>query len=292
MAACAAAREVMTGEHAVGRVIARPFAGEPGAFQRTEGRKDFAVPPPGRSYLEELQDAGVVVHAVGKVRDLFAGVGIDHKHAGTNNAQGIAATTALLRDLDAGLVFVNLVETDQVYGHRHDVEGFHGALQEIDAAVGGVAGAAARRRPAGADRRPRRRPAGAAHRPHPRARAAAGRLRRPGRPPPRRPAGRRRRQRPAVARRAGRPTRSPALPVRLSARASRGRDDPPPARAPARGARARAPGDPRPALVPAAGPRRGARRGRGPAHRAPGPPRQVPDLGARRTTCSCSATCG
>ncbi len=137
VAACAAARDVMTGAHAVGRVIARPFAGEPGAFRRTEGRKDFAVPPPGRSYLQELQDAGVAVHAVGKVRDLFAGVGIDHKHAGATNAQGIDATTALLRELDGGLVFVNLVETDQVYGHRHDVEGFHRALQVIDAAVAG-----------------------------------------------------------------------------------------------------------------------------------------------------------
>ena len=135
VAACAAARSVLTAEHAVGRVIARPFEGAPGAFRRTEGRKDFAVPPPGRSYLEELQDAGVVVHAVGKVRDLFAGVGIDHKHAGATNAQGIEATTALLRDLDAGLVFVNLVETDQVYGHRHDVHGFAGALAKIDAAV-------------------------------------------------------------------------------------------------------------------------------------------------------------
>ena len=155
VAACAATRAVMTGEHAVGRVIARPFVGLPGAFQRTEGRKDFAVPPPGRSYLEELQDAGVSVHAVGKVRDLFAGVGIDHKYAGATNPQGIASTTQLLRDLGSGLVFSNLVETDQVYGHRHDVEGFHGALQRIDAAVGGVADAAARRRPAGADRRPR-----------------------------------------------------------------------------------------------------------------------------------------
>jgi phosphopentomutase len=135
VAACAAAREVMTGEHAVGRVIARPFEGEPGSFRRTEGRKDFAVPPPGRSYLEELQDGGVPVHAVGKVRDLFAGVGIDETHAGATNAQGIASTTALVRDLDAGLAFTNLVETDQVYGHRHDVEGFHRALQEIDAAV-------------------------------------------------------------------------------------------------------------------------------------------------------------
>lgn len=136
VAACAAAREVMTGEHAVGRVIARPFEGEPGAFRRTEGRKDFAVPPPGRSYLQELQETGVSVHAVGKVRDLFAGVGIDHKHAGATNEQGITSTTQLLRDLGAGMVFCNLVETDQLYGHRHDVEGFHGALRRIDAAVG------------------------------------------------------------------------------------------------------------------------------------------------------------
>jgi phosphopentomutase len=136
IAACAAAREAMTGEHAVGRVIARPFEGEPGAFRRTEGRKDFSVKPPGRSYLEELQAAGVPVHAVGKVRDLFAGVGVDAYHPGASNERGIAAIGELARDLDAGLVFANLVETDQVYGHRHDVEGFHRALREIDRAVG------------------------------------------------------------------------------------------------------------------------------------------------------------
>jgi phosphopentomutase len=136
LAACAAAREAMTGEHAVGRVIARPFEGEPGAFRRTEGRKDFAVAPPGRSYLEELQSAGVPVHAVGKVRDLFAGIGIDEYHPGATNERGIAAIGELLRELETGLVFANLVETDQVYGHRHDIEGFHRALREIDAAVG------------------------------------------------------------------------------------------------------------------------------------------------------------
>jgi phosphopentomutase len=134
-AACAAARAVMTGEHAVGRVIARPFAGEPGAFRRREGRRDYSAPPPGRSYLEELQDAGVEVHGVGKIHDLFAGVGVDMKHEAATNASGIAATTALLRELAAGLVFVNLVETDQVYGHRHDVDGFHDALRAIDAAA-------------------------------------------------------------------------------------------------------------------------------------------------------------
>jgi phosphopentomutase len=134
-AACEAAREAMTGEHAVGRVIARPFEGEPGNFHRREGRRDYSALPPGRSYLDELQEAGVVVHGVGKIRDLFAGVGIDEKHDGGTNAKGIAATTALLRELDSGFVFVNLVETDQVYGHRHDVEGFHSALREIDTAV-------------------------------------------------------------------------------------------------------------------------------------------------------------
>ena len=135
-AACEAARAVMSGEHAVGRVIARPFEGSIGAFRRREGRRDYALPPPGRSYLDELQADGVPVHAVGKIRDLFAGVGIDVKHEGATNAKAIASTTALLRELDEGFIFVNLVETDQVYGHRHDVEGFAGALQEIDSAVG------------------------------------------------------------------------------------------------------------------------------------------------------------
>ena len=131
-AACGAAREVVS----VGRVIARPFEGEPGAFRRTEGRKDFSLVPPARSYLDELQAAGVPVHAVGKVRDLFAGVGIDEYHPAATNARGIEAIGELVSGLDAGLAFANLVETDQVYGHRHDVEGFHAALREIDAAVG------------------------------------------------------------------------------------------------------------------------------------------------------------
>lgn len=136
-AACEAARAVMTGQHAVGRVIARPFEGEPGSFRRREGRRDYAAPPPGRSYLEELQDAGLPVHAVGKIRDLFAGVGITQKHEGATNAKGIASVTRLLGSLESGLIFVNLVETDQLYGHRHDVEGFHEALKEIDSAVAG-----------------------------------------------------------------------------------------------------------------------------------------------------------
>jgi phosphopentomutase len=134
-AVCSAAREVMTGEHAVGRVIARPFEGSPGSFRRTEGRHDYAVVPPSRSYLEELQAAGAEVHGVGKIHDLFAGVGVDVKHPGATNAAGIAETTRLLSEVDSGLIFVNLVETDQVYGHRHDVAGFSRALAEIDRAV-------------------------------------------------------------------------------------------------------------------------------------------------------------
>jgi phosphopentomutase len=135
-AVCAQARAVMTGEHAVGRVIARPFTGEPGAFARTTGRKDLSVDPPSRTYLDELHDHGVPVHAVGKVYDLFAGHGIDEAHKGKTNEQGLAATTELIRSLDHGLVFTNLVETDQLYGHRHDTAGFAEALKEIDDAVG------------------------------------------------------------------------------------------------------------------------------------------------------------
>jgi phosphopentomutase len=134
--ACAKARAIMTGEHAVGRVIARPFRGEPGRFKRTEGRRDIALNPPGRTYLDELQADGIPVHTVGKIGQVFNGVGVDEQHKGSTNAAAMAATGELIDSLDGGFVFANLVETDQVFGHRNDVEGFHGALKEIDAAVG------------------------------------------------------------------------------------------------------------------------------------------------------------
>ncbi len=136
VAACQVAREIMRGEHAVGRVIARPFRGVPGAFERTEGRKDLALDPPGRSYLDELREAGVPTHTVGKIGSVFNHVGVDHEHPGATNPAAIAETTRLIGELDHGFVFTNLVETDQVYGHRQDVLGFHRALQEIDVAVG------------------------------------------------------------------------------------------------------------------------------------------------------------
>ncbi len=136
-AACDAAREIMQGEHTVGRVIARPFRGEPGAFERTTGRRDLAITPPGRSYLDELQAARVPTHSVGKVAQVFSGIGIDASHPGATNAEAIASLSELIAGVAGGLVFANLVETDQVYGHRGDVPGFHRALREIDAAVGG-----------------------------------------------------------------------------------------------------------------------------------------------------------
>jgi phosphopentomutase len=134
--ACEAAREAMIGEDAVGRVIARPFDGSPGAFERTDGRRDFALEPPSRSYLDELGDAGVAVHGVGKISDLFAGVGVTYSHPGATNARALASAGELLAELGEGLVFVNLIETDQVYGHRHDSAGFYGALRAIDTELG------------------------------------------------------------------------------------------------------------------------------------------------------------
>jgi phosphopentomutase len=137
---CGEVRSGLVGDHAVGRVIARPFAGSDPEFKRTEGRRDFSLAPPSRSYLEELQAAGVEVHTVGKVGQLFSGVGIDVQHPGATNARALEETTSLMRSLESGFVFTNLVETDQVYGHRHDVQGFHAALREIDAAVAGWLG--------------------------------------------------------------------------------------------------------------------------------------------------------
>ena len=134
--ACERAREVMAGEHSVGRVIARPFTGAPGEFARTDGRRDYALAPAGRSYLEVLCEAGVPVHGVGKITDLFAGVGIGESHPGAGNEQALGSVAVLLAELREGLVFVNLIETDQTYGHRKDAPGFAAALERIDAAVG------------------------------------------------------------------------------------------------------------------------------------------------------------
>jgi phosphopentomutase len=132
---CATARGLLTAEHTVGRVIARPFEGQPGAFRRTAGRRDLALPPPGPTYLDLLAGVGVPVHAVGKVAQVFAGRGVARDHPAHDNPSAIAAIDGLVATLDGGLVFANLVDTDQVYGHRKDTAGFHAALRAIDAAV-------------------------------------------------------------------------------------------------------------------------------------------------------------
>jgi len=134
-AACRSARALLTGEHAVARVIARPFEGEPGAYRRTPNRHDFSLEPARPNYLTRIREAGGRVTGVGKISDIFAGCDIDESHPTRSNADGLAQTIALARESTGGLVFTNLVETDMIYGHRNDPEGFHRCLQEIDAAI-------------------------------------------------------------------------------------------------------------------------------------------------------------
>jgi phosphopentomutase len=126
------AREILTGKHAVGRVIARPFIGDPGNYERTPNRHDFSLEPKRPNYLTLVRDAGVEVHGVGKIGDIFAGQDIDHSHPTKSNVEGITQTESLLRQLENGLIFVNLVETDMLWGHRNDPVNFHRCLQDFD----------------------------------------------------------------------------------------------------------------------------------------------------------------
>jgi phosphopentomutase len=130
--ACGIAREILTGQHAVGRVIARPFVGSPGTYTRTPNRHDWSLRPRQPNYLTLIREAGNEVHGVGKIHDIFAGVDIDHSNPTKSNIDGIQQTERLLREIDGGLVFVNLVETDMLWGHRNDPENFHRCLQDFD----------------------------------------------------------------------------------------------------------------------------------------------------------------
>jgi phosphopentomutase len=130
--ACGIAREILTGPHAVGRVIARPFVGSPGSYTRTPDRHDWSLEPRQPNYLTLVREAGNEVHGVGKIHDIFAGVDIDHSNPTKSNIDGIRQTERLLREIDSGLVFVNLVETDMLWGHRNDPENFHRCLQDFD----------------------------------------------------------------------------------------------------------------------------------------------------------------
>ena len=130
--ACRVAREILTGKHAVGRVIARPFTGEPGNYTRTPNRHDFSLEPRRPNYLSLVRDTGRKVYGVGKIADIFAGVDIDESHPTKSNVEGIATTERLLREVDSGFVFTNLVETDMLWGHRNDPVNFHRCLQDFD----------------------------------------------------------------------------------------------------------------------------------------------------------------
>jgi len=129
---CEIARELLAGEHAVGRVIARPFTGTPGNFTRTVRRHDYSLKPPGRTVLDFLAAAGREVIAVGKIKDIFAGQGITRSVPTGENLAGINAILDLLRRDFSGLVFANLVDFDMKYGHRNDVNGYARALEEFD----------------------------------------------------------------------------------------------------------------------------------------------------------------
>ena len=129
---CETARQILRGAHEVGRVIARPFTGTQGSFTRTANRKDYAVPPPKGMLLDQLESRDIEVYSVGKIFDVFGGRGIrDHVKA-KDNADGMAKTLDALDTVEAGLIFVNLVDFDQQYGHRNDVDGYAGALERFD----------------------------------------------------------------------------------------------------------------------------------------------------------------
>lgn len=138
---CRLARQLLTGKHAVGRVIARPFRGEPGAFFRTPRRRDFALPPPRPTLLDRLQEAGKEVIGIGKIEDIFAGRGLTEVRHTTGNQAGIRETVGALRRASCGLVLTNLVDYDMLYGHRNDVIGYARALAEFDAALPEIMGA-------------------------------------------------------------------------------------------------------------------------------------------------------
>ena len=137
---CAIARRILSGRHAVGRVIARPFAGVSGAFERTPRRRDFSLPPSGPTYLDLLHDGGVPVIGVGKIGEIFAQRGVEVDDHTTNNTAGLAACRRHLREMRHGLLFANLVDFDQTWGHRNDVAGFAAGLREVDEAVPGLLG--------------------------------------------------------------------------------------------------------------------------------------------------------
>ena len=130
---CRIARKLLTGKHGVGRVIARPFVGQPGSFKRTANRHDFSLEPPARTLLDVLQEAGLASIGVGKIKDIFAGRGVTEFVYNQSNAHGMEHALRYADKDFTGLCFVNLVDFDSVYGHRRDIDGYAAALSEFDA---------------------------------------------------------------------------------------------------------------------------------------------------------------
>ena len=132
--ACELARAMLEPPNDVSRVIARPFVGSAGSYQRTPNRRDYSIAPPGETLLDALAKAGIARGGVGKVDDLFAGRSISSRHT-ASNAEGIRLIKEWFSSEESGFLFANLVDFDQLYGHRNDVAGFYGALREFDAAL-------------------------------------------------------------------------------------------------------------------------------------------------------------
>jgi phosphopentomutase len=129
---CEIARGILDGEHKVGRVIARPFLGQPGSFYRTENRHDYAVPPPRDNLLPALADEDLDVVCIGKIASIYDSLGVTQDLTAKNNEQSIDQTIKALKDSTRGLIFSNLVDFDMLYGHRRDTEGYAKALEHFD----------------------------------------------------------------------------------------------------------------------------------------------------------------
>ncbi|MBI2238294.1 MAG: phosphopentomutase [Actinobacteria bacterium] len=129
---CRVARRLLVGEHNVGRVIARPFTGTPGAFTRTSERRDFSVPPPGRTLLDFCREAGVAVYGVGKIQDVFSGRGLTEARYSDSNDQGVDLSVGFLGRPGPAFVFTNLVDFDSKYGHRNDPNGYAACVEALD----------------------------------------------------------------------------------------------------------------------------------------------------------------
>ena len=138
---CEKARSILSGKHGVGRVIARPFEGQPGSFRRTERRRDFSLKPVRKTVLDYTKEQGLEVRAVGKIEDIFAGQGITHAVHIQGNTEGIDRTIEWIKEDFSGILFTNLVDFDMLYGHRNDAEGYARAIEDFDRRLPEITGA-------------------------------------------------------------------------------------------------------------------------------------------------------